>query len=300
MPIDHPYGDLSSGAWLRGNLHTHSTRSDGKHELQEVIDRYATGGYDFLMMSDHDVYTSDEDYAALNQNGLILIAGNEITANGVHILHVHADRQVAPHENRQQVLDEINAGRGFSIVTHPNWHAEFNHCAHENLREWQDYTGLEIYNGVIGRLAGSPYATSHWDRLLNHGRRVWGYAHDDFHNADTGDLGHGWNMVYAADCSAEAVTVALRQGRFYASTGVVITSIEVEQNRIRLETENADRIVALRDTACRFAVIDSASAEIEVPDDATYVRFECWGRGEQFAWTQPFWPGANSATFGAE
>ena len=34
----------------------------------------------------------------------------------------------------------------------------------------------------------------------------------------------------------------------------------------------------------------TASAEIEVPDDARYVRFACWGRGEQFAWPQPFLP----------
>ena len=34
----------------------------------------------------------------------------------------------------------------------------------------------------------------------------------------------------------------------------------------------------------------AASAEIEVPDDARYVRFACWGRGEQFAWPQPFLP----------
>ena len=28
--------------------------------------------------------------------------------------------------------------------------------------------------------------------------------------------------------------------------------------------------------------------EVEVPADAGYVRFECWGAGETFAWTQPF------------
>lgn len=293
--MDHPYGELTGGAWLKGNLHTHSTRSDGAHEPQEVIDRYAAAGYDFLMMSDHDVYTSDEDYAALNQKGLIMIPGNEVSARGVHILDVYADNLVPPHDDRQQVIDEINAGRGFPIVTHPNWDTEFDHCSHDKMRGWQNYAGLEIYNGVIGRLPGSPYATNHWDRLLNQGRRVWGYAHDDFHDAGAGDLGLGWNVVYAAERSVEAVVAALREGRFYASTGVVISAIEVDSNRIRLETENAERIVALRDTARRFAVIDSASAEVEVPDDARYVRFECWGRGEQFAWTQPFWPGTSTA-----
>ena len=27
--LEHPYNDLTGGQWLRGNLHTHTTRSDG-------------------------------------------------------------------------------------------------------------------------------------------------------------------------------------------------------------------------------------------------------------------------------
>ena len=58
--------------------------------------------------------------------------------------------------------------------------------------------------------------------------------------------------------------------------------------RIRVATANARRIVALMQTARRFAQADAPVLEVEVPAEATYVRFECWGDGEQFAWTQPF------------
>jgi hypothetical protein len=57
---------------------------------------------------------------------------------------------------------------------------------------------------------------------------------------------------------------------------------------VRIETKNARRITALRDVGRRFAVADGPVIEIEVPADAGYVRFECWGEGETFAWTQPF------------
>ena len=67
----------------------------------------------------------------------------------------------------------------------------------------------------------------------------------------------------------------------------MIRELRVEGGKIRLETENAERIVALRQSARRFAVADSSSIEIEVPPQTKYVRFECWGRGESFAWTQP-------------
>ena len=81
---------------------------------------------------------------------------------------------------------------------------------------------------------------------------------------------------------------ALRRGNFYASTGVEITDIHVEGLRIRIETTNAERIVASSDWGHCFAVADATTINVEVPKKASYVRFKCWGRGEQFAWTQPF------------
>jgi len=115
---------------------------------------------------------------------------------------------------------------------------------------------------------------------------VWGFANDDHHAA--GDIALGWNMVWAADRSILSVTDALRNGSFYASTGVRITNITVDGMTIRIETENARKIAALRNTASRFAVTDSTTLEVTVPDDAQYVRFECWGDGEANAWTHPF------------
>jgi len=36
--IDNPYAELSGGQWLKGNLHTHTTRIDGARPTQAVID----------------------------------------------------------------------------------------------------------------------------------------------------------------------------------------------------------------------------------------------------------------------
>jgi len=37
LKIIHPYEDLNGGAWLRGNLHTHTTRSDGTCSIQKHV-----------------------------------------------------------------------------------------------------------------------------------------------------------------------------------------------------------------------------------------------------------------------
>ena len=285
--INNPYSNLTRGQWLRGNLHTHTNHSDGQRPPQAVINDNARHGYDFLMISDHDTHTGPTEHARLDAKGMLLIPGNEITANGPHILHVNSDRRLEPLANRQAVINTIRATQGFAIVNHPNWQNHFNHCSIDNLKAWRGYAGIEIYNGVITHHDGSPYATNKWDLLLAQGRRVWGFANDDSHHA-TGDVGLGWNMAYTRNRSASAIVGALLNGRFYASTGVVISRIKVTGRRIRVETKNAQRIVAIQQVGRRFAQADRRALEVEVPANAVYVRFECWGPGESFAWTQPF------------
>jgi hypothetical protein len=291
MKLSHPYENLTGGIWLRGNLHTHTTQSDGTCDPQTVISHYASMGHDFLMLADHEVLTAAEQFKQWDAHGMIMIPGLEI-AGGPHLLYVDADRAIAPRQPRQAILNRIaelarERGRGFAIMNHPNWESRFDHATLAQLQEWVGYAGIEIYNGVIGRLDGSPYALDKWDLLLSAGRRVWGYANDDSHRG-AAEAGLGWNVAYVRERSVAGVAGALREGRFYASTGVVISQITVEGNRIRVETENADRIVAIRDIGRRIAVVDARSIEVEVPAGARYLRFACWGRGEAMAWTQPF------------
>lgn len=297
MKISHPYTDLTGGQWLRGNLHAHSTRSDGERNPQAVIDDYARRGFGFLMLSDHDICTSRQECQAWSTRELVIIPGNEISAHGPHLLHVDADRFIKPVRSRQAIFNQINANAaatnparpagGFAIVNHPNWQEKFDHCTIQQMREWTGYVGMEIYNGVISRLDGSPYATNKWDILLSEGRRIWGFANDDSHAAE-GDTELGWNTVYVRERSLAAIVEALYLGRFYPSTGVTITSIHVRNDTVRIETENAQRITALINTGRRIATADGPVLEVKVPPKAKYLRFECWGPGEKFAWTQPF------------
>ena len=41
------------GRFFKGNLHTHSNKSDGILEPSEVCKRYETAGYDFISLTDH-------------------------------------------------------------------------------------------------------------------------------------------------------------------------------------------------------------------------------------------------------
>jgi len=41
----------------RGNIHTHTTESDGDAEPEKVVEWYNNHGYDFLVLSDHNHLT---------------------------------------------------------------------------------------------------------------------------------------------------------------------------------------------------------------------------------------------------
>ena len=88
--------------WFRGNLHTHTTRSDGTRPPEEVIADYAERGYDFLAISDHDVLVELGGYQ--RDTPVTLIHAVEVTANGPHILQVNATEEIEPREDRQWVV----------------------------------------------------------------------------------------------------------------------------------------------------------------------------------------------------
>jgi hypothetical protein len=284
MNLLNPY--LCSGfTWLRGNLHTHTTISDGVSPPEVVIAAYEELGYDFLAISDHDKLVPPSDYQSLTK--MTLIPADEVSRQGPHILAVQIHDVIAHDPNRQKVIDDTNAQGGFAVLNHPNWQKHFNHFPQELMEQLTGYAGIEIYNGVIERLEGSAIATDRWDKLLVSGRRVWGYAHDDSHRP--GDIGRGWNVVQSTDRSVGAICDALRNGRFYASTGVDITRIEVHDHTISLTAPNAQRIRFLGAWGKEFRYVDASEADYEVSgEEGGYVRVECYGEGIKAAWTQPF------------
>ena len=283
LGLDSPYLP-GAGPWLRGNLHTHTTESDGNLSPQATVDAYAALGYDFLAVTDHDRITPVN---LLDPRGMTLIQGNEITANGPHMLHIHAAARLAPLADRQAVIDAAVAAGGMIIMNHPNWEAHFNHCDQAILEELDGYAGIEVFNGVTLRAEGSPVATDRWDMLLSQGRRVWGFADDDNH--DDVDRCVGWNVVQSAGRSAGAIVEALRNGRFYASTGVVIDEIRVEGRRVRVFSSNAQAFHVHCDHGCMAARATGGELDFEVPAGASwrYVRVECFGPGASQAWLQP-------------
>ena len=151
------FEDLYSLCPLKGDLHSHSCRSDGTRDPAAQAGHYREAGYDFVALTDHNRYFPggeiDEIYAGVN-TGLVRVTGEEVHSpeSVVHIVHVGgkasvADSYVHDRENYEAQIseymtkvperipeqyrsryakamwatDKIHAQGGLAIVPHPFW-----------------------------------------------------------------------------------------------------------------------------------------------------------------------------------
>jgi Carbohydrate family 9 binding domain-like len=284
LKIESPYLQSPDALWLRGNLHTHTTRSDGALSPQETIQAYSELGHDFLGLSDHN---TPPDLEGLDPCGLLLIPANEISGNRGHLLALGFEPSTAGETHQQTLINTVTKAGGMAVLCHPSWGPAFNHYDYQTLEELSAYEGLEIYNGSIEEDPGSPYALDKWDRLLASGRRIWGLANDDAHRSS--GQGRGTCVVRAAGRTPQAVLDALKNGSFYASTGAEIETIEVQGNRLSLHAPGAEAILVIGEAGRRLAVVAGDTLDFDATAlTGSLFRVEVIGHGGQRAWTQAF------------
>jgi len=301
--------DRSTWRWYKGNTHAHTLESDGDSTPEEVTRWYREQGYQFLVLSDHNVLV---DIAALSTRfavpeQFLLVPGEEVTdafeKKPLHINGLNVSRLVEPRhgtsvvETLQRNVDAIRAARGVPHINHPNFGWAISAA---DLGALDRYRLLEIFNGHphVNNLGGgdAPGLEEVWDGLLRAGRRVYGIAVDDAHyfkrpwDPRAPKPGQGWVVVRAPRLEPAALLASLEAGDFYASTGVTLDDYAADAAGISVRVRPAG------DTRYRMTLID-ASGDVQTVDGAA-ARFTLTGRrgyarivvrdsnGGQ-AWTQP-------------
>ncbi|OGV49776.1 MAG: hypothetical protein A2X49_02885 [Lentisphaerae bacterium GWF2_52_8] len=284
----NPYAGASEFQ-MKGNLHTHTLRSGcGKLPLEEVVRVYEKMNYSFIAITDHNVKT---EISGISSESLSLLPGIEIDIKCRHHFGVvHAEAAAIFHDpgmSQQEIIDRNIATGALVTLHHPDWELR-EHYTVDELLELKNYDGIEIYNTVIEFLDGASLSTAKWDRLLASGRRVLGFANQDFH-----DYPHALdccNFVSGNDRTPKGILKALKNGQFYCHYGVRIKSMGRCGSSVFVETENAKLIRFVGFGGVILKKCKASSAEIEFKEDSKYkyVRIECLGEGEDISFSQPF------------
>ncbi|MCD8010428.1 MAG: hypothetical protein LUF34_06520 [Lachnospiraceae bacterium] len=196
------------GQWYKGNLHAHSTCSDGMYTPEELKDIYMRHGYSFLALSDHLVFNYHRDLCEDNflfypaMEGKTQPGEPNPACNSYRLFHMQVlqapwlpsenpfadgERQVPPRaESReeyyrisQKYVDDMRARGNLVTLNHPIW----SRLTWEDLMALDGTFAMEIFNSEVavdGMDTGCGVAL--WDLMLRAGKRIWGIATDDCHN----------------------------------------------------------------------------------------------------------------------
>ena len=293
---------------LKGGLHCHTTRSDGKGTPEAVIALHEENGYDFLALTDHRIYNF-KNY--LPGSRLTIIPGMEMDWNiapkhPIHCFHIvflgrekpnnpyeqdqrfEGGIEISGQEELQPYLDQAHADGQLTFYCHPQWSSTF-------VREFECLQGnfaMELWNS--GSVRGFNIDTNNgflWDELLMQGKRVYGVAVDDGHSME--DHCHGWVRVRAEN-NVDSILAALKEGSFYASSGPEIYDFYIDDDgfgHVECSPCREIRFVcatrAMRRLFDESGSMTSGMMPTAVNEFFPYLRVEVTDAQGNTAWTNP-------------
>jgi predicted metal-dependent phosphoesterase TrpH len=244
--------DLYGMIPLRGDLHAHSYRSDGKRDPAALAGHFREQGYDFFALTDHNRYYPGEELEDAYRGvklGITHISGEEVHAPGcmVHTVHVGGRSSVAalyvndlenykkeaedyisrvpdsiPEKYRERyaklmwVTDHIHAAGGLAIFPHPYWKPGSRVF---NVQE--DFARIILKSGMydayelIGGMGqvGVNFSVNLRAELLAEGVRFPSVGSSDVHGiAASATFPHYFTVCFAASGSQDDILSAIKSG----------------------------------------------------------------------------------------
>lgn len=167
--------------WLKGNLHTHSTVSDGSLKPGAVIKKYRDKGYDFVAMTDHG--PDPEPYSYPDIDGITVLEGVEVSRNH-HWNYIEGDEETLTIWNHPFRYDES--------------HRDIDRCG-KDLVEAVEHGDL-FYN------------VNHDSSEVIEKAKTPAIFTDDAHSEKM--MGHAWVLVNTESSEKDAIITALKKGRY--------------------------------------------------------------------------------------
>ena len=296
------------GRFWRGNLHTHSTNSDGVLAPEEVCRRYAAEGYDFLALTDHFVGLFNypiTDTKPYRRNDFTTILGAELHSgrqtNGDlwHILAVGLPEDFAPGQASHFFPVEgsetgaalaaraVEAG-AFVAIAHPQWSG----LTLADARTIEAAHAVEIYNHGCAEGCDRPDGFAIADLLISEGRKLSLVATDDAHFSEPDHFG-GWVMVKAEENTPETLLAALKRGHFYSSQGPELRGVRFDKKAVEVDCSAVRSVIIQGHGQAAKAVHGESMTRARVPLDrlgaSPWFRVTVIDHSGRRAWSNPYW-----------
>ncbi|WP_129842206.1 CehA/McbA family metallohydrolase [Streptomyces sp. RFCAC02] len=297
--FDLPFG--RTGRFWKGNLHTHTDRSDGALSPEETVRHYREAGYDFLAVTDHFRRAHGfplTDTRPLRTAGFTTLIGAELHAPHTefsaewHIVAVGLPlgfAPPAPDETAPSLARRARAAGAFVGMAHPAASlltaadAETLDAAH----------AVEVHNALSAR----EHRGDSWhlaDVLLGRGHRLSAYAADDAHfQPHDPPACAAWVQVRADTLAPDAILSSLKAGHYYASTGPELHDVRVTDGVLTVRCSPARTMLLTGGVPGALVTEGDGLTEWTVPLGrfaAAHCRVTVEDAAGGRAWSNPFTP----------
>jgi len=296
------------GRFLRGNLHTHSTLSDGRLDPAEVCRRYRAQGYDFIALTDHFVGLYGypvADTVPFRDEGFTTIPGAELHSGAMcngeiwHILAVGLPPGFAPadapdfapvdgQESGPDIARRAREAGAFVAVAHPQWGG----LTLGDGLSVEAAHAVEIYNHGCAVEAARGDGWHMADLMLSAGRKVTAIATDDAHFASPDAFG-GWVMVKAESNDPDALLTALKAGQFYSTQGPELVDIRIGHGEVVVESSAVERVIVQGHASAALCQTGHAMTRVRIIlgrlTSSPWLRVTVMDASGRKAWSNPVW-----------
>lgn len=294
------------GRFYRGNLHTHSTLSDGVLPPTEVCRRYKAEGYDFIALTDHMIGLYGYPIAnttACRSPDFTTLLGAELHSGAMengelwHILAVGLPANFTPsntpgftatsdQETGPALAQRAVDAGAFVAIAHPQWSG----MTMADARSMAAAHAVEIYNHGCAMGCDRPDGFSFADLLLSEGRDLTMIATDDAHFSEPDHFG-GWVMVKSTDLTPDALLAALKAGHFYSSQGPELHCVSVTQTEVVVESSAVATVIMQGHGSAAQAVHGTSMTRTTIPltrcATSPWLRVSVIDAAGRRAWTNP-------------
>jgi predicted metal-dependent phosphoesterase TrpH len=290
------YIDSDGIKWYKGNLHTHTTQSDGRIAPSDAEKLYKDNGYDFIAFTDHWKFTESRT----SECGILRISGCEFdvgpnAADGIyHIVGVGMNesidvaklKDIKKSLSAQQLIDAINASGGAAILAHPAWSLNAPH----QIKLLQGLAAAEIYNSVSAPPWNCrPYSGVIIDRLATEQCRIPCVAVDDTHFYES-EKCKSYVWVKADELTESAIITALKSGDFISSQAPFF-KYDIKDGVFNVTCSPASLVIFFTDSIwvndrCT-AGENITAAKYTIKQSDTFVRVEITDADGNTAWSSP-------------
>jgi predicted metal-dependent phosphoesterase TrpH len=186
---------------MKFDLHIHSTYSDGRADVKEIIKAATRSGLDGIALTDHDTMKglpAARRYIKEQKLDLILIPGIEVNTLEGHLLVLGVEKPPERKKSPEETIEKAHELGGIANVPHP--YHPFRHA----IGRIPNADAVEVYNSkhLFGLANGRA-------KLEARRRGMSMVAGSDSHFADT--VGLGVTEIEAED--VDGVLEAIRSGR---------------------------------------------------------------------------------------